>query len=58
MTSRHQRARKLTNVDYDYVGNNIAAGQFEAQVWGPVCGQPSAGEAVKRADVGYDWSRK
>lgn len=48
----------LTKTDYDYVGNNIAAGQFEAQVWGPVCGDPSIGEATKRAEVGYDWARK
>ncbi|KAJ4331271.1 hypothetical protein N0V87_009307 [Didymella glomerata] len=43
---------------YDFVGNNIAAGQFQAQVWGPVCGDPSAGEATKRAEISYDWTRK
>jgi hypothetical protein len=41
--------------DYDYVGNNIAAGQFEAQVWGPVCGDPAVGEVRARADVHYKW---
>ena len=49
---------RLTRADYVYVGNNIAAGQFAAQVWGPVCADPSVAEATKRSDVGYDWSRK
>lgn len=48
----------LTGADYDYVGNNIAAGQFEAQVWGPVCGDPTVDEVKKRAEAGYDWARK
>lgn len=48
----------LTSSDYDFVGNNIATGQFQAQVWGPVCGDPSAGEATKRAEISYDWARK
>lgn len=48
----------LTMQDYDFVGNNIAAGQFEAQVWGPVCSGPSLSEVTKRAEVSYDWSRK
>ncbi|OSS52013.1 hypothetical protein B5807_03101 [Epicoccum nigrum] len=26
---------------YEFAGNNVAAGQFQAQVWGPICGDPS-----------------
>jgi hypothetical protein len=54
----HEEESALTVSDYDFVGNNIAAGQFQAQVWGPVCGDPSAGEATKRAEISYDWTRK
>ena len=46
----------LTGTDYEFFGNNIAAGQFEAQVWGPVCNDPSSGEATKRENVHFDWA--
>ncbi|KAJ8105321.1 hypothetical protein OPT61_g10249 [Boeremia exigua] len=35
-----------------------ASTAFAAQVWGPVCGDPSTGDVRKRAEVGYDWTRK
>jgi hypothetical protein len=47
----------LTVVDYSFFGNNIAAGQFEAQVWAPVCSDPDVGEVVAREDVNFNWAR-
>ena len=47
----------LTPTDYSFFGNNIAAGQFEAQVWAPVCSDPSVGEVQAREDVNFDWKR-
>lgn len=47
----------LTDADYSFFGNNIAAGQFEAQVWAPVCHDPAAGEVAARQDVKFDWAR-
>ncbi|CAO2651764.1 Nn.00g000470.m01.CDS01 [Neocucurbitaria sp. VM-36] len=41
---------------YEFFGNNIAAGQFEAQVWAPVCSDPSRGEAAEREDVHFNWA--
>ncbi|KAJ4376075.1 hypothetical protein N0V83_001356 [Neocucurbitaria cava] len=41
---------------YSFFGNNIAAGQFEAQVWPPVCGDPTVSEAKKREDVAFNWA--
>lgn len=46
----------LTDADYSFFGNNIAAGQFEDQVWAPVCHDPAAGEVVARQDVNFDWA--
>ena len=46
----------LMVVDYEFFGNNIAAGQFHAQVWGPVCNDPSADEAMERRDINYNWA--
>lgn len=40
---------------YEYYGNNIAPGQFQAQVWGPVCRNPTAREATERQDVDFNW---
>ena len=43
--SFHPIIRELTiwcMADYTFFGNNIAAGQFQEQVWGPVCQLPSA----------------
>lgn len=47
----------LTDADYSFFGNNIAKGQFEAQVWAPVCGDPTPGEVKERRDVKFDWTR-
>lgn len=46
----------LIDIDYEFFGNNIAPGQFAAQVWAPVCGDPSVGEATKREDVHFNWA--
>ena len=46
----------LTDLDYEFFGNNIAAGQFEAQVWAPVCGDPSVHEATEREDIQFNWA--
>ncbi|CAN9192498.1 unnamed protein product [Alternaria alternata] len=42
---------------YSFFGNNIAAGQFEAQVWAPVCKDPDVAEVTKREDVNFNWAR-
>jgi hypothetical protein len=47
----------LTTTDYSFFGNNIAAGQFEAQVWAPVCKDPDVAEVTKREDVNFNWAR-
>lgn len=47
----------LTSTDYSFFGNNIAAGQFEAQVWAPVCSDSDVAEITKREDVNFDWAR-
>ena len=31
---------------YEHAGNNVAPGQFEANVWPPVCADPSREEAA------------
>tara|TARA_R110002003_G_scaffold3143_2_gene24841 strand:+ start:8461 stop:8682 length:222 start_codon:yes stop_codon:yes gene_type:complete len=46
----------LTYADYEYYGNNIAAGQFEQQVWAPVCHDPSAEAVAARASIDFDWT--
>lgn len=53
---RYAAMQLLTDADYSFFGNNIAAGQFEAQVWAPVCHDPAAGEVVARQDVNFDWA--
>lgn len=50
------RISLLTVTDYSFFGNNIAAGQFEAQVWAPVCSDPSVGEVVARENVHFNWA--
>jgi hypothetical protein len=44
--------------DYSFFGNNVAAGQFQAQVWGPVCGDPALSEVQARESVEFDWTEK
>jgi hypothetical protein len=44
--------------DYSFFGNNVAAGQFQAQVWGPVCGDPALSEVQARENVRFDWTEK
>jgi hypothetical protein len=46
----------LTKTDYSFFGNNIAPGQFEKQVWAPICSDPTVGEVAARADVNFDWT--
>jgi len=41
---------------YEFFGNNVAAGQFKAQVWGPVCNDPSVKEVAARESIEFDWS--
>lgn len=43
-------------VDYSFYGNNVAPGQFEEQVWGPVCSDPSVNEVSERENVDFDWA--
>ena len=47
----------LTRTDYSFFGNNVAAGQFEAQVWAPVCHDPDAAAVAARDDAHFDWTR-
>jgi hypothetical protein len=44
--------------DYSFFGNNIAPGQFQNEVWGPVCSDPAVSEVKARADVKFDWTRR
>jgi hypothetical protein len=44
--------------DYSFFGNNVAVGQFQAQVWGPVCGDPALSEVQARESVEFDWTEK
>jgi hypothetical protein len=46
----------LTATDYSFFGNNIAAGQFQAQVWAPVCPDPGVTAVNAREDVNFDWT--
>jgi hypothetical protein len=48
----------LTCSDYLFYGNNIAAGQFEEQVWAPVCSDPAISEVSAREDVKFDWTAR
>ncbi|KAF1937479.1 PR-1-like protein [Clathrospora elynae] len=41
---------------YSFFGNNIAAGQFQAQVWAPVCADPTVGEVTARQTVDFNWA--
>ncbi|KAH7067986.1 CAP domain-containing protein [Paraphoma chrysanthemicola] len=43
---------------YEFFGNNIAAGQFEQQVWAPVCHDPSAEAVAERANIDFDWTAR
>lgn len=54
-----QSARQVSTdiaLDYEFFGNNVAAGQFEAQVWGPVCNDPSVKEVAARESVDFNWA--
>jgi len=42
---------------YSFFGNNVETGQFEAQVWAPVCHDPDAASVTTRDDVHFDWTR-
>ena len=42
--------------DYSFFGNNIAAGQFQQQVWGPVCADPAVSEVKARENPKFDWA--
>jgi hypothetical protein len=48
----------LTAIDYNFAGNNIAAGQFQVQVWGPVCSDPTVAEVSAREDTQFDWTAR
>jgi hypothetical protein len=54
----HARSTLLTCSDYLFYGNNIAAGQFEEQVWAPVCSDPAISEVSAREDVKFDWTAR
>jgi hypothetical protein len=41
-----------------FYGNNVAEGQFQAQVWGLVCGDPAVSEVQARQDVNFDWTAR
>jgi hypothetical protein len=57
-TGRNMETGVLTRPDYSFFGNNIAAGQFQAQVWAPVCSDPEVAEVKAREDVHFDWTHK
>ncbi|OAL00151.1 PR-1-like protein [Phaeosphaeriaceae sp. SRC1lsM3a] len=40
---------------YSFFGNNIAAGQFQQQVWGPVCKDPAVSEVKARESPDFNW---
>ncbi|KAH9865973.1 hypothetical protein J1614_008537 [Plenodomus biglobosus] len=41
---------------YSFYGNNIASGQFEEQVWGPICSDPTTNEVSERESVNFEWA--
>ncbi|KAL5119915.1 hypothetical protein ACEQ8H_002277 [Pleosporales sp. CAS-2024a] len=43
---------------YMFYGNNVAEGQFKAQVWPPVCKDPAVSEVMARSTIDFDWTAR